>query len=151
MKLELKHLAPYLPYGLKCEILDYKCDYVGEKYGTIKGYYYIGDGVYYTFKSDRDYAGKNTNNFKPILRPLSDLTKEIIEKYATWGKVGVNHMDLEIEFEGYDDDCYMICRDKNGRMIDRAVNSSDFDFLYENHFDVFGLIDKGLAININTL
>lgn len=28
---------------------------------------------------------------------------------------------------------------------------SDMEKLFENHFDVFGLIEKGLAIDLNTI
>lgn len=136
MKLELKHLAPYLPYNLKCEILDYKCDYVGEKYLTIKGYYLIGDSPYFNFHAGKEYAGKNTNNFKPILRPLSDLTKE--------------RARLAEIFETYDDsfDPQLLIEDY------RWLNQMPYGLieqLFEWHFDVFGLIEKGLAIDINTL
>ena len=127
-KLELKHLAPYLPYGLKCEILDYKCDYVGDKYDTIKGYYFYGDSPYFNFKHGRDHAGKNTTNFKPILRPLSDLkTFEIIDvdQVVEYRFNSVNLVKLNLYWQ--------------------------VELLFENHFDVFGLIEKGLAIDINTI
>ena len=33
--------------------------------------------------------------------------------------------------------------------LDLKVN--DYNILLENHFDIFGLIEKGLAIDMNTL
>ena len=127
MKLELKHLAPYLPYGLKCELLNYKCDYIGEKYGTINGFYYLGGEVHYTFK-DRSTAGKTRNLIKPILRPLSDLTKGYLMSISYGTFINVRN-DLE-----------------KGQ-----VKYKNMVFLLEKHFDVFGLIEKGLAIDKNKL
>lgn len=139
MKLELKHLAPYLPYNLRFEILDYKCDYVGEKFGICNGFYFIGDGVYYTFKQ-RDVAGKNNNNCKPILRPLLDLTKEIEhdgEKFIpTETYKGLNQLQ-----EIYESEFINLQYARHNTVM----------FLFRHHFDVFGLIEKGLAININTI
>jgi len=75
MKLELKHVAPYLPYDLGIKILNYKCDYVGIKESIVNGYYFIGYSLYLTYKNGG--TGKSINESKIILRPLSDLTKEI--------------------------------------------------------------------------
>jgi hypothetical protein len=144
MKLELKRLAGYLPYGLKAEIehndirtieeitgIDFRCAFPNNYFifGNIEGWSRIGDKKVLLSSS------------KPILRPLSDLAKEIED--------GLTYYDvLRIDF------------DKNG------VNGFDFYYLQETpleypfyivqkliewHFDVFGLIDKGLAIDINTL
>jgi hypothetical protein len=69
MKLELKHLAPYLPYGLNCE-LD-------------TNVHSILIGLEKSFSNDSfvgrfdEFGEHNLWQFKPILRPLSDLTKEI--------------------------------------------------------------------------
>ena len=147
-KLELKHLAPYFPYGLKCEILDYKCDYVGDKYDTIKGYYFYGDSPYFNFKHGRDHAGKNTTNFKPILRPLIDLTKEIqiAEFYSSFlthiRRITGFEVDIDLDIDsGFLNSSYIEFKDYNLML----------EFLYSYHFDVFGLIPKGQAIDINTL
>jgi hypothetical protein len=146
MKLELKHLSPYLPYKLKCELLNYKSDYVGEKYGIINGFYYLGGEVHYTFK-DRSTAGKTRDLIKPILRPLSDFNKF----------TNINGVDFyplnEIHkiFNG-SIDCYKVKKmwkfnDWNTKNIQYGI----FIKMIEWHFDVFGLIEKGLAIDINKL
>jgi len=153
-KLELKHLAGYLPYQLRFKLLDYKCDYIGEEYGICNGYYMIGDGIYYTFK-DRNTAGKNFNNCNPILRPLSDLTKPItidgitfvpnawiydnIKKDVEIYKFLNGKISLDIETENYNQTIDLM----DGYLIIQKLN--------EWHFDWQGLIDKGLAIDINTL
>ena len=66
------------------------------------------------------------NNHKPILRPLSDL-KEFSP--AIW-KYGM--LDSEI----------------NPTL---KLTYNEIYVLFKNHFDVFGLIEQGLAIDINTI
>lgn len=120
MKLELKHLAPYLPYGLK----------------------YIYKGIEWdlthleTSTKDREY--------KPILRPLSDLTKEIEvngEKFVPF--------DYISDYNPNTKEIYPCVIMDDG--IIEMHYWKDFEKLFEWHFDVFGLIDAGLAIDINTL
>ena len=67
MKLELKHLAPYLPYGLKYVKYSYNNSPIRHDIMqgvSTNGIYACGDITPLSFK-----------NCKPILRPLSDLTK----------------------------------------------------------------------------
>ena len=116
MKLELKHLAPYLPYGLRLR---------------------DSDGIY---KEDRILIFENMkwllDNGRPILRPLSDLEYLILNQKQQELKTkedtliywsSRNYIDL-------DDICY-----------------NDIQWFLKNHFDIFGLIEQGLAIDINTL
>ena len=125
MKLELKHLAPYLPYGLK-GIETYK--------GSIK--YLISIDLTLGLKVGdlkEDYL-VHFNSFKPILRPLSDLKKDaeikiLVEKTFETSEDGWNEFyNNPLDYPYY------------------AV-----EVLLKHHFDVFGLIPKGLAIDINTL
>lgn len=125
-KLELKHLAPYLPYKVGIEIFNYKRDYVGVRYSTINGFYMIKDEVHVNYVGGS--TGKSFTEFKPILRPLSDIDDDLFE---------------EIGFADEED-------------FKESVENGDI--LYNNqiklismHFDVFGLIDAGLAIDINTI
>lgn len=114
MKLELKHLAPYLPYGLKLLYENSKGEHI--KLPLVTAH----------------FTNEWTPNFhsKPILRPLSDLNKE-----------GDNvFMQLQME-GGFVED----------KIIKGSLVYSDVEILLKNHFDVFGLIPEGLAIDINTL
>ena len=72
MKLEIKHIAPYLPYGLKAKFQSINKK-TCRKYviGTISAMYSDCSICCY------DTVNATPDNFKPILRPLSDLTKEI--------------------------------------------------------------------------
>lgn len=129
MKLELKHLAPYLPYELKglVEWIHKNKTHCVKLYGILENNLQI-ENPYGGF----DYC--DIEDFKPILRPLSDLTKEIevnAEKF-----VPIIQTDIDIPFTS---DLYFL------------VAYGDVQKLLEWHFDVFGLIEKGLAIDINTL
>ena len=63
MKLELKHLAPYLPYGLKIQGKGGRVETLGIEVGMTAKTINCAAILYY--------------GYKPILRPLTDLTKEI--------------------------------------------------------------------------
>jgi len=87
MKLELKHLAPYLPYGLEAQTLNVK-------WHKKKGFQDMGDTITTSVVSmNLKYArlqkknmaafDRGYNDFKPILRPLSELTKEKTWKEET--------------------------------------------------------------------
>lgn len=70
MQLELKHLAPYLPYGLKGKMVE------GDSiYDVISIDIYGNLDILSENKFDNDNIG--IEGLKPILRPLSDLTREI--------------------------------------------------------------------------
>ena len=125
MKLELKHLVGYLPYGLEV-MIDLGCS------STIANISKNG------FDSDFLYA-LSENKVKIIgLRPLSDLTKEIEvngEKFVPQNKL--SHLDLK----------WLITSDN----LIMKTNYEDVLKLLEWHFDIYGLIENNLAIDINTL
>lgn len=152
-KLTLEHLAPYLPYGLKVKLSDegrfnLVSEYPNEhqhKEGIITHFTTADDGIYGEFKvSDRYYFSFNDlTEITLCLRPLSDLTKEIEHK---------GHTIIPID--------YISTSTQDGqRTMRRVANEQEMDVLnywkiqrlFEMHFDVFGLIPSGLAIDINTL
>ena len=128
MKLELKNLAPYFPYGLKVRIYSDSNSPImdNEVYGYEYEHLLFIDGL-----AKLEYC-------KPILRPLSDLTK--------WAEEYYNFLKLD-ETNKYDLD--YLC-EMNGD-ISNQLRYDMLLWLFENHFDVFGLIEKGLAIDINTI
>ena len=94
MKLELKHLAPYLPYRLT----------IYDKYKN----------------SDKfDIYEMTLNNFNGVMK--NDLRKPIL---------------LPSPFKDF---------------INRDYTYNEWMFFFKMKYDVFGLIEKGLAININTI
>ncbi len=94
------------------------------------------------------------NDSKLILRPLSDLAIEIEhggQKFFPWDKLADKLLDEEPE--SFDNINYSkkwvetYFADKDILNIPYKLVSK----LFEWHFDVFGLIEKGLAIDINIL
>lgn len=72
MKLELKHLAGYLPYGLRAfDYLNQQVKIIGLKNET----YFIEGGNIYAYGDIKDC--------KPILRPLLDLTTNGTSMFIT--------------------------------------------------------------------
>lgn len=153
MKLTLEHLAGYLPYGLKG--VDYFQGHTLIRDITVNNVMSIVDG---------------DTKLKPILRPLSDLTKEIEvngEKFVPMKRLKNGGTDLNeyrfIEWKGYSaidneehETCY--CPETMSfyqfYMGDSRMCSNQYEkmqLLLSWHFDIHGLIDQGLAIDINTL
>tara|TARA_R110000796_G_scaffold97429_2_gene204439 strand:- start:16650 stop:17108 length:459 start_codon:yes stop_codon:yes gene_type:complete len=150
MKLELKHLAPYLPYGLKISndnISTKSKDILLKALTKEKEHHY-----YATLVCNGDLKCCNSCNsetektreiyaqiwtIKPILRPLSDLLKNEFEN------VYKNQIDYESIEHLSELDCesFLTCN----------FSYEFWQSLFKNHFDVFGLIEKGLAIDINTI
>lgn len=130
MKLELKHIAPYLPYGLN--ILYWN--------GLAKEYIEILQVLHY---ENRHVLGSEKH--KPILRPLSDLTKEIEyngEKFVPSDWISKNYIGSK-----FDMDIKILYQFKTYEHLPYTV----IENLLKWHFDVFGLIEQGLAFNINAL
>jgi hypothetical protein len=131
MKLELKHLAPYLPHDIEVlDALNQKVKIIGLKNET----YFIENG--------NTYAYGDIQDCKPILRPLSELTKEI----EVNGEKFVPILYL-IEVHGNSLDYSYLLSTKNVIEYSYAI----VEKLLEWHFDIFGLIENNLAIDINTL
>lgn len=159
-KLELKHLAPYLPYGLQIQ---------------------NDNGRAMSLCTDDDYdvvsvawVLERPNHYKPILRPLDDLLKpilttglykvpiralkhggtEICECYKTTDIIGhtiYKCIDNEEHCSFYDATDKSFHQSFRGETRTYSGQYEAMRFLFEHHFDVFGLIPAGLAIDINTL
>lgn len=164
MKLELKHLAPYLPYGLNIynSAFMFRSNWNENEIGVMIG---VTDNIQNeTFdivmirERDKYKLQDSRNHFKPVLRPLSDLTKEIDYGLSTYSFIDL----FEI---GDCDGCVYEFEHGNIKTIEslesisRHNSYNDINYLpsavvnmmIEYHFDVFGLIEQNLAIDINTL
>jgi hypothetical protein len=132
-QLTLEHLAPYLPYGVKIAhgliIKDLTAVSLDSPFVFCT-----------TYLSSRVKTMINISDIKPILRPLSDLTKEIEvdgEEFIPIDYIGL--MD-------YDTYSLLYIQNHTYRLPYQIFNK-----LLSWHFDIFGLIQKNLAIDINTL
>jgi hypothetical protein len=89
--------------------------------------------------SNREYQyDVSFDDVKLISLPLSYLTKEIEfdgEKFVPCEKL------LNIQTNGFAISLYK----------DNLIRLTDAIILYKYHFDIYGLIEKGLAIDINSL
>lgn len=134
--LTIKHLAPYLPYELKI-----RCGEMSHPILTCADTNEFEIAVKEVFINSA---------YKPILRPLSDLTKEIEvngEKFVPLEKLKIIGMSVDLNENGlelvFDNDYLWVYL--------HDFKENIYDKLLEWHFDVFGLIEKNLAIDINTL
>ena len=150
MKLEIKHLSAYLPYGLKVKWGADTANLVG----------LVRDAVILNGEFWMSSQKTSIDNIKPILRPLSDLTKEI--------EVNGEKFVPSKEFEKlYLNDCKWGNNSigfgiigKSGFMTNLCFMNNEiigecplaiYELLIKWHFDIFGLLDANLAIDINSL
>ena len=134
MKLTIKHLSAYLPYGLK-----YQSQHIeGSRIYLMEGINVKYNKIY----SNNDYEWSYITGIKPLLFPLSDLTKEITINGETfipcryWDDLNridmISHCSIDYEYCEY---------------LEHFI----LEKLLEWHFDVFGLLKNNLAININEI
>ena len=137
--LELKDICGYLPYGLMQKHYNDVCSF------TIATQSCMGKDVFHEMP---------VRFGKPILRPMSDLTKEIThrgEKFVPMVELG-ECANVEVEVADFE-----FKRDKVIDVLFHNILSGErssiiiFDKLNEWMFDYRGLISAGLAIDVNTL
>jgi len=140
MKLELKHLAPYLPYKLKWSLQELKTFTMT---GITKETMFTEEGTILTWPKHEDLP----QALFPILRPLSDINKDIdgirsILISIDGNLLGFRYVKTNLAhwFE-----CY-----------GKTVSALGLPYLImteliAKHYDVFNLIEQDLAIDINTL
>jgi hypothetical protein len=139
MKLELKQIIGYLPYGLKAEIT-----YLNERDGTFthkEGVWintllsFFDEGMIYSTKNQSNTSIKSkVIGIKPIL--ITELSKENLEYvFATKIKDREDESTLRMWLDNIHavfmkfDNCQLI-----------------FDRLYELQYDLHNLVQQGLAI-----
>ena len=135
-KLTIQHLSAYLPYRLK--VISNVNNHLYEVIGITKDEICIDDSTQGWF---------SYNLFKPVLRPMSYLTKEIEhngEKFVPFDR-------LEKDFG--------VKLDEDGDLLIDYYNIGECDSpwtgfgiiqrLLSYHFDIWELISSGLAVDIN--
>jgi hypothetical protein len=135
-KLKLEEIVGYLPYELK-----YYNEYSYKK------------GIEHTLIELDTYGFLELTNYeapalltdihiKPILRPLSDLKNKDLDYWIEFSQA-IDEMNTE----------YLIDALVNGTFYSRDIHFSFklLQVLYSMHFDIHNLIERGLAIDINTL
>jgi len=172
MKIDVKHLAPYLPYGLK-SAEGFKAELKNLSAQTVETFSNIGSSNYFTRIA--------IEGFVPELRSMSQLNEVICHNGKTFlpiRELFKMAMDADDEFDPiqiankFDIDVSMLAYyldiDKtSGFQFNYNVDQKNFVLmtmpgkngeylcqydlmqkLFEWHFDVFGLIHKGLAVEL---
>jgi len=137
MELEVKHLAPYLPYGLKLQYVE------REKVistGIMQSISQNNSETHPTRVSINYQGEEHIWMYKPMFRRKTYLHTLQSEILIRWGG-GLSDIAKAQWLKEVTDD-----------MLYSAFNSLRYDFvelMLENHIDVFGLIDAGLATELS--
>lgn len=134
MELIINHLAPYLPYNV------IGISEKGSKFYLSKNSNMLGRGI-----ENRCIDTFLNSKYKLVLRPLSDLTKEIFHN----GERFIPRQYFESSGGTFTE--YQIFFDKFDKKQLTSLSYNVVQKLLSWHFDVFNLIEKKLAIDINTI
>lgn len=133
MELKLEHIAPYLPYGLK---IKYRNGNPERLTGTVTG---IEGNLVITGYHIVPMNG----TFKPLLRPMSDITKEIEHNGERF--VPIDSISKKFDFSIIEHAFLEQNAGSNKFNWIRSISYPVILKLISWHFDVFGLLDKNLA------
>lgn len=147
MELEVKHLAPYLPYGLK---LQYVVREKVEQTGIMKSISHNEDETHPTRVSiSAMYNEEHIWMFKPILKPLSKLSNEELIP------IGLFIRDIEKHKATYKDNIFAVedakawIRTGMKPVLSLLQVQGIMEHLYSVHADIYKLIDAGLATELS--
>ena len=142
-ELLLRDLCARLPYGVKCQIKG------EEDFKPLKLKSFIqGEGFCafdFDIKENLSLSFKELDEFKPYLFPLKTMT---IEQRNEFYEMTQPYIIASFE-EGK-----LIGEEGEYRPVTPIMmypNMIEIDWLLKRHFDVFGLIEKGLAIDATNL
>ena len=133
----LKDLCGRLPYGVKCIVTHSRTE-SGQKGDCGKLITICPEGI--DCLDDEGVFFSEFGDFKPYLFPLSSMTKE---QYEEW---------CDLEAEPLDE---ILTRNANGEKMSTLEHhlliakslTEPVNYCYKNHFDIYGLIPMGLAID----
>lgn len=143
-QLTIEHIAAYLPYGVKVKSIDI----------------FIGDPVF-TLAAETisgTHAGMNwvlSDSFKLVLRPLSQLTVPITHNGETFVPIKriLTDFDYDMSRVFVKGSCVLLdCMLDNMTLLNCNLEYLGYNkaqLLLSWHFDVFGLIEAGLAVSMN--
>ena len=129
-------LAPYLPFKLKCQIKNGK----EIKIDILQAIYDNKVRAECTFFNIVE-AQQGFEFVKPILKPLGDLTKD--EKTC-------DEINEFLEPNGLEINNFLLLKNSlNAVVISWEEMQNVLNILYREHYDVFGLINKRLAVSVH--
>lgn len=131
MKLELKHISPYLPYKLRLVARNVVSETPRRIFGELTNTNIMS-------------LVENDTLYKPILRPCED-----IDSYFEIIYGNLNHQDVTDYFDAdFLESHGNILIEELQELEPEQIPYGTMLVLLKHHFDVFGLIEKGLAISI---
>ena len=134
-ELLIKDLCARLPYNVICQVEFKEDGKYNSKVMLLSGIF--TDEAYFTTKCGSIYS----NEYKPYLFPLSSMTKE--QLFDVQEILGKNEMEIE--------DGFLRILDSDRNTISYLEILALLEWFYKNHFDINGLIEKGLAIDATEL
>lgn len=148
MKLELKHLAPYLPYGLRVHYSGLSDDDVSGEFTVIA--YHVGNGISLIDDSALEEGDLSESFYldydfpiKPILRPLSSMIEK--ESDELEDIIGCNFY-IYASGNGIEIEDIIIDPWGGQSVLRMETLNRIYEWLFAHHFDVFNLIENNLAI-----
>lgn len=134
-ELLLKDLCARLPYNVICQVEFKEDGKYNSKVMLLSGIF--TDKAYFTTKGGSIYS----NEYKPYLFPLSSMTKE--QLFEVQEILGKNEIKIE--------DGFLNIVDSDRNVITYLEILALLEWFYKNHFDIYGLIPMGLAIDATGL
>ena len=137
-ELLLRYLSMALPYDIMCEVFDPQQEYEEDVFNAhlIQIDAWTSHCYFWGCSETDPYA---IEQVKPYLRPMSSMTEEEDKQRIQLG-IWRSSQTNGHEVTGIKPD---ISQSYNSQAFQRALI-----FLLKNHFDIFGLIPKGLAIAV---
>ena len=140
-ELLLKDLCARLPYGVKVAFFNEDLTYHSEP-KTLTGIECINN-LNYSSLEDEDGNTTIVEFVKPYLFPLSSMTEE------QWDKEFRGYGITEFTRDSFKYGCETLEFNNNNPNLSKTVKF--INQLIKNHFDIYGLIPKGLAIDATGL
>ena len=134
-ELLLRDLCNRLPYNVMCQVEFKEDGKYNSKVMLLSGIF--TDEAYFTTKGGSIYS----NEYKPYLFPLSSMTSE--QLFEVQEIMGKNEIEIE--------DGFFNIIDSSRNTITYLEILAVLEWFYKNHFDINGLIEKGLAIDATGL
>ncbi|NII81730.1 MULTISPECIES: hypothetical protein [unclassified Pedobacter] len=133
--LTLAHLAPYMPYELQVHSANtrlYSSSNIWTLEGIVRGNVYLSE---LTYPADIFAV-------KPILRPMFTISDHPLADELVTDNEWLTGVTKESEID-------QLAGVNLDGFLDFNFSYHAWQKLFEHHFDVFGLIEKGLAISIH--
>lgn len=151
-KLELKHLCGYLPYGLNLKIDT--SEWFEKRESFIARFIGVFDQSYLTVKyideTDTTYTD-NMGRFKPLLLPLSALTDPMENGSVPIVELLKPNVNIDTKYLRWVGSTILFGNILLLNVENLNLSLNRFEYLYSRHFDIYGLIPAGLAIDKRTL